>query len=456
MNNPLHQRRAGVLLHPTSLPSGRLDADAMHWLDFMQQAGLRVWQVLPLGVPQQSLSPYLCNSAFAMNPALLDVNIDIEPENPDYLRWCEQQRYWLDDYAQYYVLREINQQLPWYDWPDDQKYRHPQMFDWLNETQQDAMQTLRWQQYLLDRRWQEVKAAAHERDIAIFGDMPIFVAHDSADVWAHRDCFMLNDEGQPEVVAGVPPDYFSETGQRWGNPHYHWKNLEANGFEWWMQRMEHHYRLYDIVRIDHFRGLQAVWMIDATCPTAIEGKWEEVPGEALLNALKARLGDVPIVAEDLGVITPEVDALRDQFDLPGMSVLQFAFDSFEDNPHKPKNIHENRIVYTGTHDNDTTLGWFQGLEAHEQAFVFESLDVEASDDICNTLINAALETPACLAIVPLQDFLKLDSSARMNTPGTIDNNWRWRFDWHDMPEALAVQIHQQITQNKRTEINTSE
>lgn len=428
----------------------------MHWLDFMQHAGLRVWQVLPLGVPQQSLSPYLCNSAFAMNPALLDTITEIEPENPDFLSWCEQQSYWLNDYAEYYVLRELNNQLPWYDWPEAQKYRHPEMFDWLNETQQPAMQALCWQQFLLDKRWQEVKTAAHERDIALFGDMPIFVAHDSADVWAHRDCFMLNDEGQPEVVAGVPPDYFSETGQRWGNPHYHWENLEADGFEWWMQRMEHHYRLYDIVRIDHFRGLQAVWMIDATCPTAIEGKWEEVPGEALLNALKARLGDVPIVAEDLGVITPEVNALRDQFHLPGMSVLQFAFDSFEDNPHKPKNIHENRIVYTGTHDNDTTLGWFEGLQEHEQAYVFECLNTDANSDICDTLIDAALETQACLAIVPLQDFLKLDSSARMNTPGTIDNNWRWRFDWHDMPEALAEHIHQQIKLHTRTETDTSE
>ncbi|WP_245929630.1 4-alpha-glucanotransferase [Leucothrix pacifica] len=453
MNNPLKQRRAGVLLHPTSLPSGKIDEQAIHWLDFMKSADLSVWQVLPLGVPQHSFSPYLCNSAFAMNPALLDDDSDINPDNEDYKSWCEQQRFWLTDYADYCILREKYQQLPWYDWPQQYKDRDEAAIHQLHADSADEIQAITWQQFQLDKRWQQVKQAATDRGIYLFGDMPIFVAHDSADVWAHRECFLLDEHGQPALVAGVPPDYFSETGQRWGNPHYDWKHLATTGFEWWMQRMEHHYRLFDIVRIDHFRGLQATWMIDAKCPTAIDGYWEEVPGEDLLAALKARLGDVPIVAEDLGLITPEVIALRDQFELPGMSVLQFSFDGFEDNPHKPENIVSNRVVYTGTHDNDTTLGWYTTLETSEQDFVWERLKQEKTDDICSAMIDETFATKGNLAIIPLQDFLKLDSSARMNTPGTVDNNWLWRFQWQDIPDSLPSEIARTVTQHHRKEID---
>lgn len=452
MNNPLKQRRAGVLLHPTSLPSGRIDEHAIYWLEFMKHSGLSVWQVLPLGVPQQSLSPYLCNSAFAMNPALMLHWQDIELDNPDFIHWCAQQNYWLADYADYCILREKYQKQPWFHWPDQYKYRDDEAMRILHYENQEAIDAISWQQYQLDRRWQEIKQEASLRGISIFGDMPIFVAHDSADVWAHRDCFLLDKSGQPEIVAGVPPDYFSETGQRWGNPHYDWKHLESHGFEWWIERMKHHYRLFDIVRIDHFRGLQATWMIDVECPTAVDGYWEEVPGAALLDALKQALGDVPIVAEDLGLITDAVISLRDQFELPGMSVLQFAFDAFEDNPHKPENIGENRIVYTGTHDNNTTLGWYESLAAHEKDFVWERLGKDNDGDICQAIIEAALNTEACLAIVPLQDFLKLDSHARMNTPGTIDDNWLWRFDWHDIPEALASDIKHAVNIHQRMEI----
>ena len=453
MNNPLKQRRAGVLLHPTSLPSGKIDEQAINWLDFMKNAGLSVWQVLPLGVPQHSFSPYLCNSAFAMNPALMTDDSEIDSSDPLFTDWCKQQSYWLSDYADYCILREKYQLLPWYDWPETYKYRDELAIAQLHTDSEVQIQAICWQQYQLDKRWQEVKQEATDRGIYIFGDMPIFVAHDSADVWAHRECFLLDEHGQPALVAGVPPDYFSETGQRWGNPHYDWKHLESTGFEWWMQRMEHHYRLFDIVRIDHFRGLQATWMIDANCPTAIDGYWEEVPGEALLAALKKRLGDVPIVAEDLGLITPEVTALREQFELPGMSVLQFSFDGFEDNPHKPENIEPNRIVYTGTHDNDTTLGWYNSLQPHEQDFVWERLKQDKNDDICTSLIDAAFATEGNLVIIPLQDFLKLDASARMNTPGTIENNWLWRFDWHDISETLANDIQHLVTKHHRKEID---
>jgi len=449
LNKHLSQRRAGVLLHPTSLPSGKIDDDAIRWLDFMQQAGLGVWQVLPLGVPQQNLSPYLCYSAFAMNPALLvDYNAEVIDET-EFQQWQNQQAYWLADYADYCILKQLHSESAWYEWPDEYKFRHESVMQALHENHQDAIDAIYRQQFQLDSRWQSVKSQAQQRSISIFGDMPIFVAHDSADVWANRDCFLLNTDGQPELVAGVPPDYFSETGQRWGNPHYNWEHLAATGFEWWLQRMQHHFHLYDIVRIDHFRGLQAVWMIDANCPTAIDGYWQEVPGADLLEAIKAHIGDAAIVAEDLGVITPEVTQLREQFDLPGMSVLQFSFDGFEDNPHKPENITEHRIVYTGTHDNDTTLGWYVSLEAHEQDFVYERLQQDKSVDICTALINSALKTKASLAIIPLQDFLKLDTSHRMNTPGIADGNWAWRFDWQGLPESLGSDILARVNTHQR-------
>ena len=449
MNNSLLERRAGVLLHPTSLPSGKIDNDAISWLDFMQAASLKVWQVLPLGVPQQNLSPYLCYSAFAMNPALLDELQNITINEADFEQWKTEQAYWLADYAEYCILKQQHDNIAWYDWPTEFKFREQAAMQSLREENKTAINAICEQQFQLDTRWQLIKEQAKRRDISIFGDMPIFVAHDSADVWANRQCFLLNDDGQPDVVAGVPPDYFSETGQRWGNPHYNWEYLAETGFEWWLQRMKHHFHLYDIVRIDHFRGLQAVWMIDVNCPTAVDGYWQEVPGAELLAAIKAQIGDAAIVAEDLGVITPEVTKLREQFELPGMSVLQFSFDGFADNPHKPENIRENRIVYTGTHDNDTTLGWYNSLEEHEQNFVYERLQQDKSVDINTALINEALKTQASLAIIPLQDFLKLDAGSRMNTPGIADGNWEWRFDWTDLPDSLNTDILAMITENQR-------
>ena len=448
MANPLLKRQAGVLLHPTSLPSGKIDNDASRWLDFMQQASLGVWQVLPLGVPQHNLSPYLCYSAFAMNPALLSESGQTKVDETHFQTWKSQHKYWLADYAEYRILKQHHDNQAWYEWPEQYKFRHEEAMQQFRKDKQLAILAIYLEQYRLDQRWQQIKNEASQRDITVFGDMPIFVAHDSADVWANRDCFLLDKEGQPELVAGVPPDYFSETGQRWGNPHYNWEHLAITGFEWWLQRMQHHFHLYDIVRIDHFRGLQAVWMIDADCPTAIDGYWQEVPGAALLEAIQGRIGNAAIVAEDLGVITPEVTQLREQFELPGMSVLQFSFDGFEDNPHKPENISAHRIVYTGTHDNDTTLGWYNSLEAHQQDFVYERLKQEKSVDICDALINEAMQTKAVLAIIPFQDFLGLDSDSRMNTPGIADDNWRWRFDWRDLPENLSgkisdmAQIHQ--------------
>ena len=247
MNNSLLERRAGVLLHPTSLPSGKIDNDAIRWLDFIQAASLKVWQVLPLGVPQQNLSPYLCYSAFAMNPALLDSPQAVTIDEAEFQQWKTQQSYWLADYAEYCILKQQHENVAWYDWPAEFKFREQAAMDSLREQNKDAINAIYIQQYQLDTRWQLIKEQAKQRNISIFGDMPIFVAHDSADVWANRQCFFLNNDGQPDVVAGVPPDYFSETGQRWGNPHYNWEHLAQTDFEWWLQRMKHHFHLYELI-----------------------------------------------------------------------------------------------------------------------------------------------------------------------------------------------------------------
>ncbi len=448
-------RIGGVLLHPSSLPSGKLDNDAIRWLDFMYKAGLKLWQVLPLGVPQENLSPYQCYSAFAINPALLKIappTTSLETDEA-FQSWYQQEHHWLDDYALFMALKQVFSSQAWYQW--DAPYRDRNAYSLQHFKQQHIalIEDIYWQQYQLYTRWQEIHDAAAERGIYLFGDMPIFVAHDSADVWANQKCFLLDKDGMPTVVAGVPPDYFSETGQRWGNPHYHWERMQENGFDWWLKRLKNHLQLFDLVRIDHFRGLEAVWVIDAKCETAVDGKWQKVAGDQLLQTLQQSIandsGTIPLVAEDLGVITPEVNALREKYQLPGMSVLQFSFDGFADNPHKPKNIHHDRIAYTGTHDNDTTEGWIQSLNAETQHYIMQILKVDALEDITDALIDRVLATKAQLAVVPLQDFLHLGSDARMNIPGTMNGNWQWQFDWSQITSDLAVDIRQKIKKAKR-------
>jgi len=304
-------------------------------------------------------------------------------------------------------------------------------------------------QYRVNRAWQRVRQHASDLDIELFGDMPIFIAHDSVDTWSQPEKFLLDDEGRPTYVTGVPPDYFAEFGQRWGNPHYRWELMLEDDFSWWIARMQRQFELFDLVRIDHFRGLVAVWMIDANCETAVDGFWQETPGDALLQALATDFAELPIVAEDLGIITPEVRQLRDKYRLPGMSVLQFAFDHFEDNPHKPANITANSIVYTGTHDNDTSTGWFNALRPHQQEFVFQVLGVPPTEDIATLMIETALNSRANRAIAPLQDFLGLDGTARMNTPGVSEGNWRWRFEWDMLPPQLAVRTRAQVVESGR-------
>lgn len=444
----LDSRRAGILLHPTSLPSGTL-ADAERWLDWLHGAGVGVWQMLPLGLPLIGLSPYQCASAFAANVALFESDA-AEPDEADFAAWCARQAHWLDDFARFVVVKSMHGGAPWPDWPAPLRDREPAALAGLDRASAAALRAARLAQYRAARRWRAIRAAAAARGIALFGDMPIFVAHDSADVWARRDLFLLDAAGHPTVVAGVPPDYFSETGQRWGNPHYDWAAMQADGFAWWRRRLAAHFEWFDLVRIDHFRGLAAAWSIPADEPTAIHGEWQPAPGAALLQAIVDDLGDLPLVAEDLGVITPDVVALRQRFGLPGMAVLQFAFDAHADNPHKPENVTPNTVYYTGTHDNDTTVGWWAALpEETRQAALRQLGATEAA--MPGAMIDTVLASRAALAVLPMQDVLGLGSAARMNTPGTEAGNWAWRFDWADLPPDLAPYLLEKLRKTDRCE-----
>lgn len=453
MRFSLHQRRAGILLHPSSLPSGTV-ADAPRWLNMMQQAGLTVWQMLPLGVPQTGLSPYLTISAFALNPQLFPVAEAPQPNDSAFLHFCQQQAHWLDDFAQFTLLRHQLDNQPWYRWPIEFRDRDPATLATFNQQYITELNEIRWLQYHCYQSWQQIRSEAATRNIALFGDMPIFVAHDSADVWAQPHNFLLNAEGLPTQVTGVPPDYFSETGQRWGNPHYNWQQMEQSGFDWWLARLHFSFQLYDLVRIDHFRGLEAVWEIPAEDETAMGGHWQPVPGDRLLEVLHQEMGELPLVAEDLGLITPEVRALKARFELPGMSVLQFSFDHFEDNPHKPHNIVPHTVVYTGTHDNNTTLGWYRELDPATQHHVCGVLGLppERHDEyeVLEAMIQAALTSKANLAIIPFQDLLALGAESRMNIPGTTEGNWSWRFTWDEIEHCdLKRRLHTTIETTQR-------
>ncbi|MDP1864411.1 MAG: 4-alpha-glucanotransferase [Thiobacillus sp.] len=450
MNFDTH--RAGLLLHPTSLPSGTL-ADAERWLDFLQASGMQIWQMLPLGLPLGGLSPYQCASAFAVNPALFPQGQATRPR-PDMRRfasWHNSQRHWLDDYARFIIIKQEQGGAEWTDWPIPLRDREAHALAEFDAVHAVALKEVMAVQYRATVYWQGLHAEATTRGIQLFGDMPIFVAHDSADVWARRDLFLLDESGHPTVVAGVPPDYFSETGQRWGNPHYNWAAMQQDGFAWWRARLRAHFEWFDLVRIDHFRGLAAAWTIPAQEPTAIHGEWVTTPGAALLQAIADEMGALPLVAEDLGVITPDVTALRHQFELPGMAVLQFAFDDHADNPHKPENVHPDTVYYVGTHDNDTALGWWRTLPDHAQHQVMQRLGGVDADAVPDAMLDTVLHSPAALAVLTMQDVLHLGSEARMNTPGTDNGNWRWRFEWEALPSDLAPRLRDQLQKAHRCE-----
>lgn len=442
----LSHRRAGVLLHPTSFPSSTF-SDAAQWLAFMKSCGLSVWQMLPMTLPDHTGSPYQSCSAMAINPALIS-----EPEKTidsyELDMYLLNNSYWLNDFSVFTVLKRYFNDLPWYEWPDEYKYRDDNTLEQFSTNHASSIDLVVKKQFLLDQEWSEIRKRASDMDIQLFGDMPIFVAWDSVDVWSNQEEFLLDQNGYPTEVAGVPPDYFSETGQRWGNPHYDWGAMLKTDFRWWRQRVRRQLDWFDMVRLDHFRGLSAVWMIDVECETAIEGYWKDVPGEALLNALKADYPALPIIAEDLGVITQDVIDLKQAFSLPGMSVLQFAFDHFDDNPHKPKNMMPNTVAYSGTHDNNTLCGWANSLSKEDKTFALNELNTNDSD-LCKAVMNALWLSNANLAVAPLQDILGLGQLARMNTPGTTENNWQWRFQWADLETMDVPALSDQLKEAKR-------
>ncbi len=476
-------RCGGILLHPTSLPGphgiGDLGEQAHRWVDTLAEAKQRVWQVLPLGPTGYGDSPYQSFSAFAGNPLLVDL-VDLQrrgwlpeealvPDPPfpakrvDYGRvitfkwerfrlafrrfkevgreedWAEfrafrrEEAHWLDDFTLFMALKD-RFRAPWNAWPRDIRLREPDALARYRSLLAEPMEEHAFVQWQFFRQWKRLRDHVRERGIYLIGDIPIFVAYDSADVWAHPELFHLDEEGRPTVVAGVPPDYFSPTGQLWGNPLYRWDVLAREGYRWWIDRFRTVLRLVDWVRLDHFRGFEAYWEIPAGMPTAEVGRWVKGPGDDFFRVLTEALGDLPIIAEDLGIITPDVEALRDRWGFPGMKVLQFAF-SGPDNPYLPHNYSSTHwVVYTGTHDNDTTRGWYASLDEGTRSFLHTYLGGHV-EDVVGELIRLAWQSVARVAVVPLQDVFRLGSEARMNFPGRPDGNWAWRFRWAQWTSA---------------------
>ncbi len=472
-SNLEQQRQVGTLLHPTSLPEfayiGCLGQHAYRFVDFLANCGQRLWQMLPVGPTHSDGSPYQPLSAYAGNSRFIDLHalkeqgwlsqIDSDLSHQAQLNtafsafydslagadavafrtFIDQEKYWLRDFALFCVIRDMQEGTSWLDWPEPLRDHDELYLSELEFSQQKKLDAVFFEQYVFAQQWQQLKVYANQKNIQLFGDMPIFVALDSAEVWAQRQYFDVDESGYPRFVAGVPPDYFSTTGQRWGNPHYNWAAIQEQGFDWWLKRCQHDLKRFDLLRIDHFRGFEAYWKIPVACDTAIDGFWEKAPGQELFTVLCEHFPDGSFVAEDLGVITDEVIALRKQFDLPGMVVLQFAFDGQDDNPHLPDNYEHSSVAYTGTHDNDTSLGWIQSLDEHGRRRLAEHIDIKRKD-LPWSMIRAVLESRASMAIIPLQDILMLDSSHRMNTPGTTEGNWQWGFEWSMLTQTLCAKL----------------
>ncbi len=472
----LDRRRLGVLLHPSSLPGegpkGTLGAEARRFVDVLRAAGVTVWQVLPLGPPGGG-SPYNSPSAHAGDPGLIDL-ADLVEQGwlgaseasmgahdasarrmalwGARLRLAERgeaatmaafedfkrdHKAWLPDYCAYECLKAERGGAPWWEWPAALKDRDPATIAALLGS--DVCEAVAFEQFVFFRQWRALRDYARARGLRFFGDVPIFVAEDSADVWAHRELFVLDAHGRPEIVTGVPPDYFSAHGQRWGNPHYRWARMAADGFSWWRERIRTQRELFDWIRIDHFRGFVASWAIPAQAPTAAGGEWMPVPGDALLTALADAFGELPLIAEDLGLITDDVYSLRDRYGLPGMRVLQFAFDGDPKNPHLPHNYVAHCVAYTGTHDNDTSAGWSAALPETQREIVRAYLP-DTDEAPAWAAMHAVIASVARLAVVPWQDVLGLGSGARMNTPGLSSGNWGFRFQWSDVLDSAVARL----------------
>lgn len=491
-------RSSGILLHPTSLPGsfgiGDLGQSAYKWIDFLHKSNQTLWQVLPLGPTGYGNSPYASLSAFAGNPMLISIeslvedgylsksvltgdahqvfdrtnydfasskkvpllneaaqdflkNATAEPKKT-YQQFCNKNRFWLDDFAFYTAVKDQFELKAWNNWDKDIALREPKAVEAWKLKCKDEIEIQKALQFFFYTQWKRLKLYANEKWIRIIGDIPVFVAGDSADVWTNRHLFHLDEKGQPTLIAGVPPDYFSETGQRWGNPLYKWDIMHDNGYEWWIKRVSVLLELVDIIRIDHFRGFAAYWEIPASEPTAVKGRWVTGPGTAIFEAINKALGKLPILAEDLGVITPDVIELRDRFSFPGMKILQFAFDeaalraSFGDfvrNPFLPHNYPQTCAVYTGTHDNDTAAGWFTSCNDADREKVLGYLNC-CGKAFHWVLIRSAMASVSNFALFPMQDVLGLGSDARMNIPGTSESNWEWRMKATDLRDEDAQQL----------------
>jgi len=494
-------RSSGILLHPTSLPGrfgiGDFGSEAYRFVDFLHATKQRIWQVLPLGPTGYGDSPYQVFSAFAGNPLLISLESLADqgllssedwgkatfPEgrvdygavigfkfplllaaferfhrNADssvrgrFQEFCQHQAAWLDDYAQFMAFKDAHGGIAWNQWDLAVALRQPEAMLQLGKKLAREIECWKFWQFLFFSQWTALKQYCHARSIQIMGDIPIFVSRDSADVWAHPQLFHLDELGNPTVVAGVPPDYFSSTGQLWGNPLYRWDVIAASGYDWWLQRFRASFELVDLLRIDHFRGFEAYWEVPGHETTAINGRWVEGPGVRLFEAVRQALGELPIVAENLGLITPEVEALRQKLGFPGMAVLHFAFGSCRaDSEFLPHNYSRNLLVYTGTHDNDTTVGWWNNAGVddtrrpdeiqREHDFVRRYLGVDGTE-IHWALIRAVLASVANLAVVPLQDIMGLGSEARMNLPARASGNWQWRYTPSMLTEAMEAKLRE--------------
>jgi 4-alpha-glucanotransferase len=483
-------RAAGILLHPSSLPGpygiGDLGPAALTFLDQLAASGMKLWQVLPLGPTGYGNSPYALVSAFAGNPLLVSPDRLVEDGlllpadiastssavstrrvnfarvvpwktellrvahqrflggaaralRPDYEAFRATHQAWLDEYTLYTALKSAHDEAAWIEWDSDLPRREPAALAAAATRLRDERDFHAFAQFLFYRQWAALRQAARERGVHIIGDLAIFVAHDSADVWANPELFRLDERGWPEVVAGVPPDYFSATGQRWGNPLYRWDTLKQTGYAWWIDRVRQALALDDYIRLDHFRGFHAYWEVPASCPTAAEGRWAPGPGAELFRAIRAALGDVPFIAEDLGVITPGVRTLRRRLRFPGMKVMQFGFTGDGGAIHLPHHYTPETIVYTGTHDNDTTRAWFVSLPACEHDRALEYLDC-APREVVWKMIRAALASVANLAVIPLQDALELGGEGRMNLPSRPDGNWEWRLREGEFSPAIVERL----------------
>jgi len=487
----MNQNRAsGILLHPTSLPSpdgiGDLGPEAYRWIDFLNRSGTQFWQILPLGPTGYGDSPYQCFSAFAGNPylisaaALLDQGLltksdlsdrpNFPLERVDYgpvIDWklkilrrsfhnflsgnlpdikqafeaykaAEQE--WLEPFTIFMAIKSQHKNVAWDKWPEKYRKRNPEALKAFKTKFSEEIELQAYMQFLFHRQWQALRDYAKNKRIRIIGDIPIFVAYDSADVWVNKNLFFLDDEDLPKVVAGVPPDYFSETGQLWGNPLYHWKIHQETGYSWWQKRMQAVLNRVDIVRLDHFRGFEAFWEIPYGNETAIEGQWVKGPGRDFFREIKSRLGELPIIAEDLGVITEGVIQMRKDFNLPGMKILQFAYASDPDDDFLPHNFPENCVAYTGTHDNNTTRGWYEAAPEREKDFCRRYL-ARSGQDIAWSMIRVLWQSVAAWVLAPMQDFLSLGEWARMNYPGNPSGNWNWRMHPDAINEGLINRLY---------------